>query len=101
MNGANVEELEQVAELLARFEADRVSRWDLHFDARLGVAADALLPLLDLEDAEAAELDALPSRERVAQSLDHGVHGLGRLHARNFGYFRDFIDDVRLDHRET
>src|SRR5687768_11052224 len=93
-----MEGLEEVPQFLPRLEADGVSGRDLHLDARLGIAADAFLPLLDLEDAEAAELDALPARERVPQPLDHRVDRLGRLHARDLRGFRHLVDDVRLDH---
>src|SRR5688572_6286040 len=90
--------LQQVAQLFARLESDRVTGRDLHLDAGLRIAADSLLALLDLKHAEAAQLDALTARQRVAQSFDHSIDGLGCFHPRNFGDFRYLVDDVRLDH---
>src|SRR5512134_3977581 len=47
--------LQQIPELFARLETDGVAGRDLHLHARLRVAADPFLALLDLEDAESAE----------------------------------------------
>src|SRR6266498_4013005 len=46
--------LGQLAEVLARLESDRVAGRDGHLDSGLGIASDAALATLDLEDAEAA-----------------------------------------------
>src|ERR1051325_8044490 len=89
---------EKVAQFFARLETDRVSGRDLHFDPGLRIAADSFFALLDLKYAEAAQLDALPARDRVAQPLDHRVDGLGGLDPRDLGRLRVLVYDVRLDH---
>src|SRR5436305_4723020 len=88
----------EVFEVLARLEADRLAGGDRHLDAGLGVAADALLAVADLEDAEAAKLDALAVAERGLHGFDDGIDGLRRLHPGHIRDFRDAVDDVRLDH---
>jgi len=71
---------------------------DLHLDARLRIASDPFLALLDLKDAETAELDSLSAGKSVAQTFDHGIDRLGGLDSRNFRYLGYLVDDVRLDH---
>src|SRR5215218_7412234 len=88
----------EILQVLARLEAHRLAGGDRHLDAGLGIAADALLAVADLEDAEAAELDPLAVAERGLHSLDDGVDGLSRLHPGYIRDFRDAVDDVRLDH---
>src|SRR5947199_5238562 len=88
----------EILEVLARLEADRLAGRDRHLDTGLGIAADALLAVADLEDAEAAELDALAVAERALHGFDDGIDGLRRLHPGHIRDFRDAVDDVRLDH---
>src|SRR5438552_10630192 len=78
--GGEHRDLQKVAKLFAGLEADRVSGRDLHFDACLRIAPDPLLALLDLEHAEAAQLDALAARQCVAQSFDDRIDRLRRFH---------------------
>src|SRR4051812_5711425 len=84
----------EVLEVFARLEAHRLAGGDRHFDAGLGIAADALLAVAHLEDAEAAELDALAVAERALHGFDDDVDGLRRLHPGHIRDFRDAVDDV-------
>src|SRR3954453_228978 len=79
----------EILEVLARLEADRLAGRDRHLDAGLGVAADALLAVADLEDAEAPELDALAVAERALHGFDDDVDGLRRLYP---GHIRELSD---------
>src|ERR1700681_1282041 len=88
----------EILQVLAGLEADRLAGGDGHLDAGLGIASHALLAVADLEDAEAAKLDALAVAESDLHGLDDGVDGLRRLHPGNVCDFRDAVDDVRLDH---
>src|SRR4051794_16798057 len=88
----------EILEVLARLEADRLAGRDRHLDAGLGIAADALLAVADLEDAEAPELDPLAVAERALHGFDDGVDGLRRLDPGHIRKLSDAVDDVRLDH---
>src|SRR5205085_236107 len=62
--GLGMTSLQQVPQFFPWLEADGVAGRDLDLDAGFRVAADSLLALLDLENAEAAQLDALAAGER-------------------------------------
>src|SRR5262245_968583 len=96
--GVSVAPSDQLAELLSGLETDRVAGRDRDFDARLGIAPDSALASLDLEDAEAAQLDAVPGAQRGAHGLDHGLDRGGGLGARDRSQIDDEVDDVRFDH---
>jgi hypothetical protein len=89
---------EKVPELFTWLEADGVSGRDFHLDTGFRIASDSLFALLDLENAEAAKLDALAAREGISQSFDNRVDGLSRFDPRDIGCLGDLVDDVRLDH---
>src|SRR5262249_40193409 len=72
----------EFAELFARLETDRVSGRDRDLDAGLRIAADASLAPLDLEDAEAAQLDAVSGAERGTHRFDDRFDRCGGLGAR-------------------
>src|SRR5689334_21255029 len=65
----------EVLEVLAGLETDGLAGRDRDLDAGLGIAADALLAVAHLEDAEPAELDALALAECVLHGVDDGVDG--------------------------
>src|SRR6478672_7289738 len=52
-------DLLEVAQVFSRLEANRVAGRNRDLDSRLGVASDAALAALDLEDPEAPQLDAI------------------------------------------
>src|SRR5512143_1553072 len=89
----------EIAQLLAGLEADREAGRDLDFLGwPLRVAADPLLPRLDEENAEPAQLDPLAARQRLAHDVDDRLDRERRLLAGHGGRFRDAVDDVVLDH---
>src|SRR5205823_2362761 len=90
--------LAQVLEVLAGLEADRAAGRDLDLLARPRVAADAALAGLDLEDAEAAQLDALSAHHRVLHGFEDGLDRRLRLDLRDVRGLGDLVDDVHLDH---
>src|SRR5688500_1046139 len=88
----------EVLEILARLEADGAPGWDLHFLARPGIAADAALPGLHLEDAEPPQLDPLPAHHGVLHRVEHGLDRDLGLELGDVDGLRDLVDDVPLDH---
>jgi len=52
--------LEEIPQVLARLEPDRLAGWDPNFVAGARVPSDSFLPGFDLEDAEPAQLDRSP-----------------------------------------
>src|ERR1039458_2052772 len=88
-----------IAQLLARLEPDREAGRNLHFlGGAFRVAADAAVSGLHEEHAEAAQLDALAARQRLAQHVDDRLDGCRRFLAPDAGRLRDRVDDVVLDH---
>ena len=88
-----------VAQLFTRLEPDREAGRDLHFlGGAFRVSADAAFSAFHEEHAEAAQLDALAARQRLAQRVDDRLDGLRRLLAPHAGRSRDRVDDVFLDH---
>src|SRR3954453_12885401 len=65
--------LADILQVFARFEADRASRRNADFLAGPWVAADAALARLDLEDAEAAQLDALAPLHGGPHRVEHPI----------------------------
>src|ERR1017187_3581227 len=88
-----------VAQLLARLESDRETGRNLHYlHGVFWVATDPAFLGLHEEHAEAAQLDALAARQRLAQHIDDCLDGLRRLLALQAGRLRDRAHDVVLDH---
>src|SRR5262245_35927937 len=91
--------VDPLLELLADLEERRALGGNLHLGTGLRVPALAGLANLDLEAAEAADLDAVTLTQRVGHAVEDRVHDqLGVLfrdvrHAR-----RDTLDQVTLGH---
>lgn len=81
-------------EFFAGFEADGFAWRDGYFRAGAWVAADAGLAGADIEDSEAAQLDALSVGEGFFEALEDCVHGGFSLHAGQASPFDDVMDDV-------
>jgi hypothetical protein len=88
----------QIPQMLAGFEAHRLARGDDHFDAGLGVAADAALAVAHLEDAETAQLDALTAAEGGLHRVEDRLDGLRGERARDVRYLGYTVNEVSLDH---
>jgi len=89
------------AQALARLEANRLARRDLDLDAGLRIATDAAFAIPDLEDPEAAELDASLVEKRLLHRLQDCRDGIGRLHPRYVDSLRHAVDDICLDHEHS
>jgi hypothetical protein len=76
-------------EFLARLEANRFARGNADFGSGAGIASDAGLAGANVEDPEAAELDALTFGESALEGLEYGVD-------RSFGFIA--LQPGALDH---
>jgi len=85
-------------QLFAGLEADCFARGNINFLTGAGVATDARLARLDVEDAETAEFDPASAAQGGLQSFKNGFHGLFGLRARYAGTGDDCVYDVELDH---
>src|SRR5438105_2840024 len=80
--GVRVVEVEKLIDGLQFFpglEADSLSGRDIHFSAGAWIASDAGLAGADVEDSEAAQLDAVASRQGLLHAFKHGLNGGFRL----------------------
>src|SRR5439155_16945360 len=87
-----------VLKVFARLEADRTAGRDAHFLAGAGVAPDAALARLHLEDPKTAQLDALAALHGGPHRIENGIDRHLSLDLGDVGDFRHFVDDVDLDH---
>jgi hypothetical protein len=90
--------LPDILEVFAGFETNRAPRRDAYFLACPWVTTDPTLSRLDLEDAESAELDTVSALHREAHSIKDGINGHLSFRFGDVGCFRDFVDDIDLDH---
>ena len=67
---------------LTRAKHQHAARQDRHFNAGLGVSADAAAFLANGEGAEATDLDRFAGFERGTHAIQHRLEQLGRLIAR-------------------
>ncbi len=89
--------LVQQVQFLAGLEPDGLAGSNADFGAGAGVAPDAGLAGLDVEDAKAAQLDAVVLGERLFHGVEDGVDcGFG-LDARKAGAFDHSLNEVLLD----
>ena len=82
----------------SRLEPDGTPGRDSHFLARPWVTSDATLAGLHLKDPESAQLDTVPTLHGETHGVEHGVNRDLGLDLGDVGDFRDFVDDVDLDH---
>jgi hypothetical protein len=91
----------QRLEFLARLEAHSLAGRDVDLLSGARVASNARLARFDVEDAEAAQFDALSSAERILHSVEDSFDRLLGFRA---GYVRllyDGVYDVELDHKTS
>lgn len=62
-----------------------------------GIPADTRFARPDVEDAEAAEFDALSTGERSLHTLKDGFHGHLRFRFGDAGAIHHFVDNIELD----
>src|SRR6185437_2054733 len=85
-------------QLFAGFESHGLAGRNGHFGAGARIASNAGFARANVEDAKAAELDAVAFGQRTFHALEDGFDGHFGL---GFGDARpvdDFINDVELDH---
>src|SRR5262249_30232380 len=90
--------LSDVRQIFTGLEADRPARRDADFFSGPGVAADAALARLHLEDTEPAKLDSLAALHGDSHRVEHRVDRHLGLDLGDIGDFRHFVDDVDFDH---
>ena len=91
------EELVQQVQFFARLETDGLSGSDADFSAGTGVSSNACFARLDVEDAKAAEFDAVVCSERLLHGFEDGVDGGFCLDAGQSGTVNDALNEVLLD----
>src|ERR1700683_4922865 len=83
---------------LSGFKADGLAGRDADLLAGAGVAANAGLAALHIEDTEAAEFDAIAASESILHGFEYGLYGLFGLRPGDTG-LRDYgVYDVGIDH---
>lgn len=85
--------IEQV-QFFSGLEANGFSRSDTDFGASAGIAADAGFPGPHVEDAKAAELDALAFSQSVLQRFEDGIDGSLGLVALEAGTLNHLVNNV-------
>jgi hypothetical protein len=85
-------------QLFARLETDRLTRGDIDLLAGTWITADTSLAGLNIENAEAAELDPIPAAQGVLHGLKYRFHGVFGLCARYICASDNCVDNVELDH---
>src|SRR5580704_9030939 len=98
VRGTTTLTLLQRLQLLAGFETHRFAGWNGDLGAGARVAADPGLAWADVEDAEAAQLDALTVRQSPLHALKNCFHSHLGLGLGDAGFVDHFVDDVELDH---
>ena len=88
----------KVPQVLAGFKADGLSRRDKNFTPGPWISTNAFLPGLDLKDTKAAQFDTLATLHGVLHGVENRLHRHHRLHFRDVGVTRHFVDDIRLNH---
>src|SRR5580704_3184814 len=73
-------------QFFSRLETHGLARRNADLLAGAGVAANAGLASLDVEDTEAAQLDAIPASQSVLHRFKHGFDGLLGLRPRNIRF---------------
>jgi hypothetical protein len=97
-------QLAQFVQVFAGFEADGAAGSDADFRSGARVAADAGFAGPDVEDAEAAELDAISFGKRSFEAFKDGLDGSLGFYAGQSGTLNYLMYDVLLNqwlHPET
>jgi hypothetical protein len=76
------------------FETNRFAGSDADFRAGTGISADAGFARANIENPEAAQLDALALGEGSLEALENGIDGSLRLVALEAGTLNHLVNDV-------
>jgi hypothetical protein len=85
-------------QFFAWFEANGFALGNRNLRSRAGIAANASLSRFDDKNTEATEFNAFAAFHGFFHSLEKSLNGDLRFHFWNASFFRDIIDDVKLDH---
>jgi hypothetical protein len=83
---------------LAWFEADGAAGRDIHLLPGARIATNSRLARSDVEDAEAAQLDAFTTSEGIFHGFEHSFNGLFGFASADIGFLHDGIYQIELDH---
>jgi hypothetical protein len=86
--------LVEKVEFLSWLETDGFTGGDADFGACAGIATDPGFARADIENAEAAQLDALSLGESALEALEYSIHGSLRLVALKAGTLDHMVNDV-------
>ena len=86
--------LVEKVEFFTWLETDGFAGSDADFGACAGIATDPGFAWADIENAEAAQLDALALGERALEALEYSIHGSLRLVALKAGTLDHMVNDV-------
>ena len=90
-----------ILEIFARLESNRSPGRNPNFLAGPWVTADSPLPWLHLEYPEAPQLDTFATLHGDPHRLEYRIHRHLGLDLGDVGDFRDFVDDVDLNHEPS
>jgi hypothetical protein len=79
---------------LAGLEANGLAGGDADLGSGAGIAADTGLPGTDIEDAKAAQFDALALGERALEGFEYGIDSSLGLIALQAGALNHLVNDV-------
>jgi len=82
----------------AGLESNRLTQRDRYFFARARIASDAALARLYNEDAKAAQLDPIASRQRVLHRIEERFNRLFGFQLWNSRLIGKSVDDIEFDH---
>ena len=82
----------------AGLESNRLAQRDCHFFTSARIASDASLAGLHDEDAKAAQLDPIASRQRVFHRIEERFNRLFCFQLWNSSLIGKSVDDIEFDH---
>src|ERR1700692_2178062 len=86
----------QRLKFLAGLESNGLARWNRNLGSGARIPADARLARTNIEDPEAAQLNALAVCQRALHAFEDGLHRHLGLGLRYTGPVHNFIDDIEL-----
>ena len=98
MSCAHAGALTDILEVFTGLEADSPPRRDADFLSGAGVATDAALARFHLEHAKSAKFDTIAALHGEPHRIKYGVDRNLGLDLGDVGDFRNFVDDIDLDH---
>ncbi len=91
------EVLLQGLQFLPGLEAHGLSRWNGNFGAGPGISPNPRFARLDIEDAKAAQFDAISLLQGLFHGFENGFDRHFGFCFRYAGFIDDFVNDIQLD----